>query len=1029
VLNHDERLIYLSRFLHAEVYELVKMHSDTLSKSQQTRLSLILIKCIELLHIPFNSDDTNELVRSLNYIRVGLCQQYEYRYARDWFRRIRLLVEHMMNEGCFKKAAINDLRSQMCAMTRQQYSDDLLNKMPMEVSVKLKRDLSSISTQQIGETSPTSLNVQRRLEFLCSFLNKDISDFITDFVRQSSKERQTQLTFVLVTYIAILDDALNESDVDKLIQSMTFIRIDLCRRHPLSVIKQKVTHLKVFVKEMVRVGYFQGGSTEKLFTILGAINESQYEMISSQSIPKSVSAKFMYDFARSGLSYGKSSHTPTPSVQQRLEYLSSFLNSEIAKLIVHFIYRSNKERQTNLTFKLVTYIRVLHQSFNTKDVTKLVQNLTYTQIDLCKRHTYLTAQALITSFQLLVQHILNSGYFGKKNVSELTTFLIPINESIYESYRSKTIPTKVTHLFSHQPSVEQNFKHVLNSCCTKDIARRLEEHVNSYKKNVRKSHRTPLINFLTQISASDPEWYKHPRVIQGELLKFRAALLDKLQRNTAYSMFQNVKNCLKTLVEHGLLPQSLELPNNLRRCTNTEKVRSNNPLLCNIDMYDVAQQESYINTPKFIEHLKGELSSSLSTLVCEAQEIIHQAYQKFSEKESFIEASQFNEFINHPQLLVDKTEGGRSQQKLNPFYKRHPLRLQNLTAYYDHFFDDLTHGEKRHNVPYLRPNDQIIEYLGLTAYVASAMQIVITEELGTNPYSLYKVKTSSNSLEFVQIDDNGSVRIKAIKRRARHARTRNAEGTHAPLADISAKEIDAATCLKMALDMTSKARASLGVKNLWVCLTRKGATVANVDSFQKQFKKIAALASSKNAILKNATLKKVRSSKGVLIYLETNGDSLKAATYYGNTVKTTLNRYIPKYLSELIYRVKIRNFQKVVLFMAVSSDEAPSNSLNMSEEDFTHQLKRAFSNPDMGGDLYEKLSNVPIKDQEDGPIYFCVSDSNLQLAIKYAKYGVDEELKKNCQNVISKIGEESPISMKIMLRKAQKVVQEQGLKG
>lgn len=83
----------------------------------------------------------------------------------------------------------------------------------------------------------------------------------------------------------------------------------------------------------------------------------------------------------------------------------------------------------------------------------------------------------------------------------------------------------------------------------------------------------------------------------------------------------------------------------------------------------------------------------------------------------------------------------------------------------------------------------------------------------------------------------------------------------------------------------------------------------------------------------------------------------------------------------------------------------------------------------MGGDLYEKLSDVSIKDQEDSPIYFCVSDSNLQLAIRYAKYGVDEELKKNCQNVISKIGEESPISMKIMLRKAQKFVQQHGLKG
>lgn len=43
--------------------------------------------------------------------------------------------------------------------------------------------------------------------------------------------------------------------------------------------------------------------------------------------------------------------------------------------------------------------------------------------------------------------------------------------------------------------------------------------------------------------------------------------------------------------------------------------------------------------------------------------------------------------------------------------------------------------------------------------------------------------------------------------------------------------------------------------------------------------------------------------------------------------------------------------------MATSSDKLPFKSLNMSEAEFKLQLKQVFNNPDMGGNLYEKLIN------------------------------------------------------------------------
>ena len=81
VINHDERLIFLSTFI--SVGELVRKWIDSKSTDQQPLLSLILIRYIELIHSPFNNDDTNELILNLTYIRADLCQQNKFKYANE----------------------------------------------------------------------------------------------------------------------------------------------------------------------------------------------------------------------------------------------------------------------------------------------------------------------------------------------------------------------------------------------------------------------------------------------------------------------------------------------------------------------------------------------------------------------------------------------------------------------------------------------------------------------------------------------------------------------------------------------------------------------------------------------------------------------------------------------------------------------------------------------------------------------------------------------------------------------------------
>ncbi len=861
------------------------------------------------------------------------------------------------------------------------------------------------------------INHDERLIFLSTFIS--IGELVRKWIDSQSTNQQPLLSLVLIRYIELIHSPFKNDDTNELILNLTYIRADLCQQNKFKYANERYRKICLLIKHMIDESYFKGRNVDGLSFLMCTLTDSQYEACKSEKIPFEVSLKFNYGLPKSDTADNTKDYSLSTTVALRLEYLSGILNYDVYYLISNFISHSSKQRQTKLSFLIKTYIAVLYEALNNNDPDELAKNLHYIRIDLCKRYTFLSSRSLISDLQMLIKNLINIKFFNKRESNKLDNFLTLPTESQFQLIKSEIIPEEISNLFSYESSADEKFTKILNSTCTPEIANRLKEHVNSFKHN--KHHRGPLIQFLEQISSTNIEWYKHPRIIQGELLKYRGNLLDKYQRNTAYGRFQNVKNSIDVLVKHGLLPENVEMPDNLRRCINTEKVRKDNPLICEVDMYDEKKRDEYINTPQFIESLKSELSYNLCILVKNAQEIVFQGYKKFCNKNIIIEQSQFDEFMNHPQLLVSRTKGSNSKSKVNPFNSAHPLRLNNLTAYYNHYFNDLLNSKTQHNINNLAISEDILGYLGLTSSIASAMQTIITEELGINPYSLYRVKISSDGHghEFVIVDDEGSVRIKALKPRARSARSRKAEGSYKSLADIDAYEINAATCLRMALEMTARIRETLGIRDLWVCLSCHGTTAPCPETFQNKFNKFCLTLSPQNTTLQEATLKKVRASKGVLIYLNSNGDSIKTSTYFGNTVKTTLNRYIPKYLTEIIYRLKIRNFQKIFLFMATSSDKLPFKSLNMSEAEFKLQLKQVFNNPDMGGNLYEKLTNPCIDNEEDIPLYFCVSDLNLQLAIKYAKDGKDEKLKKNCKDVLDKIGQESSVMMKHMLRTAQ----------
>jgi hypothetical protein len=105
--------------------------------------------------------------------------------------------------------------------------------------------------------------------------------------------------------------------------------------------------------------------------------------------------------------------------------------------------------------------------------------------------------------------------------------------------------------------------------------------------------------------------------------------------------------------------------------------------------------------------------------------------------------------------------------------------------------------------------------------------------------------------------------------------------------------------------------------------------------------------------------------------------------------------------------------------MSVANEQDPERCLRQTLPDYELELKEAFSNPYMGGRLYQALVSPEENATKNDTIYFCVSLRNIRLALKYASLDNDEDLKHHCLAAIQKIAE-GPVIMKQLLRRAEK---------
>jgi hypothetical protein len=322
---------------------------------------------------------------------------------------------------------------------------------------------------------------------------------------------------------------------------------------------------------------------------------------------------------------------------------------------------------------------------------------------------------------------------------------------------------------------------------------------------------------------------------------------------------------------------------------------------------------------------------------------------------------------------------------------------------------------------------------GLENDLICAMHIIITDEIGINPSSLYNSKveidkqSNQSKKEFIKVEDDGTVRINIIKWRQRKLQKRTTEAANLiPYKDLNSSKINASFCIQFAIKLTKNQRVKLKNNLLWI---RKSQQALRKDnSFDSEFRIFCNKNLPSEFSNLSPTLMKVRTSRAIEIYIRTDGDVVAAATYLGNKVKTTLSTYIPLFLQEIMYRRKISVFQHIYLILATALEPEKLKLLGMSQESYDKCILEIYDNKDFGGPLFEKLKPiVPTEEKVESEYFFVCSVENFAFIINYLKHEKDDgsEFYTVCKNALNKAVSGS-IQHKKMIRDAELLLDGRG---
>jgi len=533
-----------------------------------------------------------------------------------------------------------------------------------------------------------------------------------------------------------------------------------------------------------------------------------------------------------------------------------------------------------------------------------------------------------------------------------------------------------------------------------------------------------VLDFVQSLQEKEIDWNASnlPSTLNDALHLYKHKLAKAKALVTASSDFGVIRNLFISLKRNGLIPHRTIIPENFSSKLVSASPRSTNHLICSTIPTDISVIEA--SEQNYFDSLGGELKANLKTLVSYCQKVILEAYKNYCQLDYLIASSDIERIEEHGEHL-DPELVSSAGQKISFFSKDHKNGLANCVAYLDRYkdrkFSRKSFKGSHHFYSYGIEN--ILSYFSLSAKVITAIIVVVIEEVGINFDSFRKQKVlRTNKKEFVKIKPCGGLTISTIKKRAKKRQVRDIDATFlnkVPFPnDVEFSDVTAEFAIKYALQVNQYFIEKTGKNFLF--LTNDGrhtdaVRLVSETAIKGKMEELSNEACPKLGLL-NPSMKGVRVSKGVLIWLESDGDAMKSARYMGNTISTALRNYIPKELQELQHRKRIRKFQSVLSLLVPADSKMPHENMRMEKREYIQWLKDIFADKDLEGLVVEGLlSSV---ENKAGQIVFRADVQSISRIILAAKSHNNETVRKKCTDIIRAIEAEGSRKMVRDLKRA-----------
>lgn len=456
---------------------------------------------------------------------------------------------------------------------------------------------------------------------------------------------------------------------------------------------------------------------------------------------------------------------------------------------------------------------------------------------------------------------------------------------------------------------------------------------------------------------------------------------------TAHSDYLAWSALMRDLIQAGYLPACSipqGLPSNhklLKDSTNISCLGTMNPKQWRQEMHskDLPSLQAMDDN----EYLEAFMDSQLvyrNQLLSQARSYISEAANRFADGRLYIIETSPAMFET-ADLLHTELKANGSGQYLSLFsgYLPSPEGLRNLVG----FLHYKRNGYIRRDFP--GANNHLYrfggrvylqEHLGLSSDLAAACAIVIVNETGINPESLYRLKFDPNTKTISPHDSLEAYFLNYDKPRA--------GGPINRLIKRDLSRINAEYCFHLIEMMTAYHRINTPTEIAQYLFIHDGVKqqgaieVMSQTAFKKGFHRLVSRLNNPDLILSKPNLSKLRVTGGILAWYQSGGDPRAASRYLGNSTQVAIKNYIPKELQAFFYRKKIRQFQH--LLIAVATDDKPyqQSALNITTVD---ELNEYLSTNVLDSELYKRakaaLQDTDEAESDKTEFTFIISENNI----------------------------------------------------